>query len=592
MYTVHKLSIAAVVFALTVSATLALAGDQTISSNTVWSGTVTVDGTVTVNSNASLTVQPGTTVNFVGTGNIKFSNAGTFMAQGTAAAPIQFTGSQSGQFTGNMVGMTLSNCIVSGMAPVVGGARDRWLYVTAGSGGFSMTSSSVTNSGGWFSSASGSTTISGCDIHDVKELDAWGYGKPVSFQHNTLQNSMLYTSSGTSLIAHNNMINSTVWAGASGGSGVYSNFVIEDNYIHNTIHGQQYGIMHTKGEIRDNIIRGCTWSMSDVGGHIDGNVLESFTPSEVTQNGDPTHENICGGQSNVVIERNLFLNNCYGSILGLGSTLLSGATIRNNTFDGRGGTVPQVSLNHLPTGAKPSNINVRDNLFLRGGRAYDEQNAMNPGTYADTLSYIDYNCWAGTNVSDGRPGTSNRFSGIQLTGKVEGDDGFGMHDVQLTRGAAFDPSTLVNNASFVDPYSDADMLAGTYTNAQLLALYRQAYTPVAGSALINAGKPTDASDPGVTYGAVDIGAVEVALLAGDADLNRVTDFKDYIVLERNFGKTSATWAMGDFDGNAVVDFKDYIILEGSFGKSVPEPMTLVLLAIGGLAMLRRKSTLG
>ncbi len=58
-------------------------------------------------------------------------------------------------------------------------------------------------------------------------------------------------------------------------------------------------------------------------------------------------------------------------------------------------------------------------------------------------------------------------------------------------------------------------------------------------------------------------------LAGDANQDGTVNFKDYVVLESNFGKTSVmSWVQGDFNGDQKVDFKDYIILESNFNKSI------------------------
>ncbi len=70
-------------------------------------------------------------------------------------------------------------------------------------------------------------------------------------------------------------------------------------------------------------------------------------------------------------------------------------------------------------------------------------------------------------------------------------------------------------------------------------------------------------------------------------------FKDYIILEGNFGKTHATNAMGDANGDGVVDFKDYVCLEGGWfppdPRPLPEPASIGLLIAGGLTLLRRRA---
>ncbi len=583
----YKASIATVVLALTLSAAVAMAGDQTISTNTVWSGTVTVDGTVTVNSNANLTIQPGTIVNFVGTGNIAFSSAGMFSAQGTAAAPIQFNGTQTGALSGNPTGVAMSNCVVAN----VGTSSTKWLNLNprTSSLGFSMNSCTVSGCGYLVTDGSGPVNITNCNMQNNQEMDPWNNNNAkITIDNNKIQGSMIWTQSysGSVEVGHNVLIDCTIWAKGSS----IDNTVVMDNYIHVLAATRMYGILYTNGQIYNNVVRGTTFNIANCGGHIYNNVTEALTHNEGVTRGDGTHESVCAFPSNTLVERNIFLNTCNSATTMTGGTNIgTGCVFRNNTFDMRGvvgtnATAP-VWFNHLTTATPTDGMNVRNNLFLRTGRIYDQM------SIPDSASYLDYNCWAGR-VTDGWTGsnpTSARFVGVVMTGKVEGDDGFGMHDVTLpTLAAGFNPASLVANANFVDPYSDADMLAGTYTNAQLLALYQQAYTPVAGSALINAGSPTDASDPAVTYGQVDIGAVEVALLPGDTDMDRKVTFADYIVLERNFGSTSATWAMGDFNGDGKVTFADYIILEGGFGKSVPEPMSLSLLAAGAVALLRRK----
>jgi len=63
-------------------------------------------------------------------------------------------------------------------------------------------------------------------------------------------------------------------------------------------------------------------------------------------------------------------------------------------------------------------------------------------------------------------------------------------------------------------------------------------------------------------------------------------------------QTGATWGRGDFTGDGKVDYSDLTMLMGAFGNTdgivsaqtpadTPEPATLGLLALGGLAALTR-----
>lgn len=103
----------------------------------------------------------------------------------------------------------------------------------------------------------------------------------------------------------------------------------------------------------------------------------------------------------------------------------------------------------------------------------------------------------------------------------------------------------------------------------------------------------------------EVGTIpEFATRIGDANHDWIVSADDFASVQANFGNTGDSWIPGDANGTGTVSADDYISVQGNFGNisdypifgttaglgggiPIPEPGTLCLLAISGLAVLRR-----
>ena len=109
----------------------------------------------------------------------------------------------------------------------------------------------------------------------------------------------------------------------------------------------------------------------------------------------------------------------------------------------------------------------------------------------------------------------------------------------------------------------------------------------------------------VTRADIDLVLNEAGTLPGDANVDGMVSFPDFLILARSFGDEDTGWGGGDFDGDGSTNFGDFISLSSAFGDSfsqvvpapttpaniaaVPEPSTAWLMAVGvGLCLANRR----
>ncbi len=178
-----------------------------------------------------------------------------------------------------------------------------------------------------------------------------------------------------------------------------------------------------------------------------------------------------------------------------------GIEIYNNTFDGCG-IFDSPGVEVCEKGFVKS---LRNNVFcnMRLPKYFKLPPAVIRPSWQDTepnladrLGHADYNLFHNPAAMSPRNYTLN------VAGKgLRQDAGFALHDVPT--GGVVDAQADPRFARELPkefPFHDQDIIAGKVTVSQMLARFRELYTPAADSPLVDAGDPADG--PGIDIGAV------------------------------------------------------------------------------------------
>ena len=90
------------------------------------------------------------------------------------------------------------------------------------------------------------------------------------------------------------------------------------------------------------------------------------------------------------------------------------------------------------------------------------------------------------------------------------------------------------------------------------------------------------------------GSGRVGTMRGDFNLDGFVNATDLAIMKPNFGLSGMLYSDGNANCDVVINGTDLAVLSGNIGfaaptGAIPEPLTIGLLSIGGVALLRRRS---
>jgi hypothetical protein len=274
--------------------------------------------------------------------------------------------------------------------------------------------------------------------------------------------------------------------------------LVRGNYIHTEIPSFRWSQVHTLAVVapcanlvvEHNILRHGQWVVRGLCGEFRYNLV-------LDADG---HNFIIGPREHTHIHHNVFARYCTVDP-NLNSTIAviykgDDIQIYNNTFDGGGKTLARPW--HVPAievGPEGFVASLRNNAFIHHPTRFAAGTAIVRPGFSEKktspgparLGYADYNLFFNLDAAE-----RDNYA-LSVAGKQERRDaGFARHDIPVggELDAQADPKfqgTLPTRF----PFDDAVLRTRQVSVAQILAYYRSAYAPAAGSPLLGGGDPAD-----------------------------------------------------------------------------------------------------